>query len=83
MAWKVMGEEQKGVESQYEKDGKPVEFQDYDEAEAFVENLLQTTTVCYWVVSTEPFNREDYFTQPIEAIRVIRRAGEPTDDKNS
>ena len=34
MAWHVMGEDQKGVESRYEKDGKHVEFEDFDEAEA-------------------------------------------------
>ena len=64
--------------TQYEKDGKLVEFDNYEEADAFSDKLNdQSPSNAFWVQSSEPPKRGGVLSQPWEGIHVVQKVGEP------
>jgi hypothetical protein len=65
------------VNSRWEKAGKPVEFDSYEEADAAAEKLTEELEFAFWPDSDDPRNKEDSLSQPLESIEIISKAGEP------
>lgn len=72
MKWKVMRQlnDEKGEPT--EKLLENVEFLTFEEAEDFVyQKIDDGIEGNIWVVPAEPVNKDDYFIQPADAIRVV------------
>ena len=65
------------VNSRWEKDGKIVEFDSFEEADAASDKLTEETEFAFWPDSDDPRNKEDSLSQPLESIEIISKAGEP------
>ena len=65
------------VNTRYEKDGKVVEFDSFEEADAASEKLSEEMDFSFWPDSDDPRNKEDSLSQPLESIEIIHKVGSP------
>ena len=70
------------VNTRYEKDGKVVEFDSFEEADAASEKLSEEMDFSFWPDSDDPRNKEDSLSQPLESIEIVHSAGEPNENES-
>ena len=70
------------VNTRYEKDGKVVEFDSFEEADAASDKLSEEMDFSFWPDSDDPRNKEDSLSQPLESIEIISKAGESDENES-